>query len=110
MDENTIKNQGQTNTLTSLEKELEALKEKAAREYQHKKTASPMRTKVDSLDYSIENKPTYLEESQLDKTTNLGTEVSNPKPGSSKIIFWAGLGLLVLAIVLAGVYYFFRII
>ncbi len=42
MDENTIGNQGPSSTLSSLEKELETIKEKAARVYRHKKTQSPI--------------------------------------------------------------------
>ncbi len=110
MDENTIGNQGPSSTLSSLEKELETIKEKAARVYRHKKTQSPMRTMAKNVNFSVENKPTYLEESQLEETTNLETDTLRPKPGSSKIIFWIGLGLLVLAIIIAGAYFLYQII
>lgn len=116
MDEKADLNQGQTKTLSDLEKELEEIKGRVKIEYRNKQTTSPIRTTAPDLQVDskkIETRPTYLEEGQLAQTTKLEQEekvqdnvsrATQLQSGKSKIIFWIGMILLVLALIIAGVY------
>ena len=115
MGDSTITNQDPPNTLSSLEKELEAIKNQAIKEYKGKQTQSPIRTSAENVVFSkteenkklIEKRPTYLEQTQLGKTPSLKKTVVQPKPGSSKMVFWVGIGFLVLAVILAATYFLY---
>ena len=52
MDDSTITNQDPPNTLSSLEKELEAIKNQAIKEYRGKQTQSPIRTSAENVVFS----------------------------------------------------------
>ncbi len=116
MDDSTITNQDPPKTLSSLEKELEAIKNQAIKEYRGKQTQSPIRTSAENVVFSkteenkelTEKRPTYLEQTQLGKTPSLETTAVQPKPGSSRMVFWVGIGLLALAVILAGAYFLYQ--
>lgn len=127
-----IADQGKSEKISQLEKDLDSLKHQAKKEYQIKKVTSPVRASAiyahDRLKSSVqpgqssateisaksdEKKPTYLEEEQLTNLNNavakrkegqIGVYYKKETSGKAKFILWIGISLFCLSLIVAGLY------
>ena len=132
MDENNPSNQGPSDRFKKIEQELEELQSKAKEEYKNRKIPRPIaislqqastptgiaahpskegssQTKVSessatSQPETIVEKPRYIEESQIQQVPQVSSKPVSSGAGKSNMFFWAGVGVLTLALIAAGVY------